>query len=431
MMNTMGDLQQKINSFVKVHTLPNVLNVLITELGSDKATPTSIAKIISKDISLTARLLRVANSAFYRRQSEISTIDMAISVLGIRAVKALALSVSMFELTETASNNLVNLNQFWYHSLEIAVTARRLAEHTRDVQPEEAFVCGLIHDLGILFFVQEFPEKYQKVNALIKQGKSYEEAEIEVIGMSHSDAGARIATAWHLPMIFQESLAYHHKHHFLTEENHIPQVWEIVNLAHRFCRKGIDVPPDVTAGIIEARHKLAQALGIEAGIVSKILSEVPNLVLSAASFLDVNIGDPLTILKNVNEELGKIYEEYESAIVDNDSMQRRFLEQEKDKAALEALRTTLATFSHYVNNATATIVGRAQILDLYLNQGKLEDPDGKIQQSVKIISESVDTICAVLDELKELPEFKTVAYHGSSRILDIDENIKARLGRLA
>jgi len=428
----MGTLQSKINNFVKVHTIPNVLTALLHELENPDASSGSIAKIISKDISLTAKLLRVANSPFYKRQSEIASVEMAVTMLGLKAVKAQVLSVSMFDIANPKDiAEISDIKDFWRHNMEVAVIASELARHIKGLQPEEAFVCGLMHDLGILFFIQELPYQYKGVLNQTRAGKNIEEAELETMGMTHSEAGAKIAQAWKLPQIIQNSIAFHHKHDIDTPEDSVPEIWRIVNLAHRFCHLGLDVDEKLNAPSIENRHAISKSFGIDSQTACEILAGVPNLVLEAASFLDVDIGDPLMLLKSANEQLGSLYEEYEETILENERLHVRVLEQERSKAALEALRTTLATFSHYVNNATAAIVGRAQILDLYLNQGKLEDNDGKIAQSVKIISESVDTICAVLDELKEFPEFKTVSYHGSSRILDIDKNIKARLGRLA
>jgi putative nucleotidyltransferase with HDIG domain len=424
-------LQSKINDFVKIHTLPNVLTTLLDELSAENSTPASISEIIKNDISLTARLLRAANSAFYRRQSEITTIDTAISILGLKAVKALALSVSMFDITNGKNSQIINLHDFWRHNLEVAVIARQLAAHINGGQPEEAFVCGLLHDLGILFFIQEYEDKYAQVLELVNSDRSFEETEIEVIGMGHSEAGARIASAWRLPQMVCDSIANHHIYSPPGCGDDGTEVWHLVNLAHRCCRAGIDITDNIQANEIERKNEYARSLGFDAHAISRILSGVPGLVLQAASFLDVDIGNPVTLLQQVNEQLGKVYEEYEETLLENEYLHAKTLQQEKSRIALESLRTTLATFSHYVNNATAAIIGRAQILDLYLNQGKLKDTDGKISHSVKIISESVDTICAVLEELKEFPEFKTVAYHGSSRILDIDKNIKAKLGRLA
>lgn len=428
----MDRLRLKIDKFVKIHIISPVLNALIKRLENEQSDPGSIAEIISQDISLTSRLLRVANSAFYKRRAEVKTIDQAVAVLGTRAVKALALSVSLFDVAYSKSlSRLINLKEFWRHNLEVAVISSLLAEKIEGCQPEEAFACGLLHDLGIVFFIQEFPRDYGKVLELMNGSRLLEDAEKDIFGMTHSEIGARIVTGWNLPDIFEESVANHHRQDLPPTASPKVEIWQVVNLAHRFCRQGIDVIENIPPKMIEQRYQMALNMRIDTDSTCQLLAEVQDKVIKIASFLDIDISDPLTLLTKANAELGKLYELYEKAIVENERLHARLLEEEKNRVALEALGTILATFSHFINNATAAIIGRAQILNLLLEQRKLGDPEGKIAESVKIISESVDLISAVLEETKELTEFKTISYHGRSRILDIDKKVKARLGRLA
>jgi putative nucleotidyltransferase with HDIG domain len=428
----MDRLHSKICKFAKLHTIPPVLDALIKRLEDDESNPGIIAEIIGQDISLTARVLRVANSAFYKRQLEVKTIDQAVAVLGTRAVKALALSVSLFDVAYSkSSSRLMDLKEFWRHNLEVAVISSLLAEKVSGCQPEEAFACGMLHDLGILFLIQEFPKDYSKVLES-KDGDSFlEDTEREIFGMTHSEIGAKIVTTWNLPGIFGDSVANHHRQDLQPIISPEIEIWRIVNLAHRFCRQGIDVVENISSKMIEQRYQMVSDMGIDTDSTCRLLAEVQDRVIKIASFLDIDISDPLTLLTKANSELGKLYELYEKAIVENDKLNAKILEQEKSRIALRALETVLATFSHFINNATTAIIGRAQILDHLLKQQKLSDSEGKIAESVKIISESVDLISAVLEEAKELSEFNTISYYGRSRILDIEKKVKARLGRLA
>lgn len=428
----MDRLHSKICKFAKLHTIPPVLDALIKRLEDDESNPGIIAEIIGQDISLTARVLRVANSAFYKRQLEVKTIDEAVAVLGTRAVKALSLSVSLFDVAYSkSSSRLIDLKEFWRHNLEVAVISSLLAEKVSGCQPEEAFACGMLHDLGILFLIQEFPKDYSKV-LKSKDGDGFlEDAEREVFGLTHSEIGAKIVATWNLPGIFGDSVANHHRQDLQPITNLEIEIWRIVNLAHRFCRQGIDVVENISAKVIEQRYQMVSDMGIDTDSTCRLLAEVQDRVIKIASFLDIDISDPLTLLTKANSELGKLYELYEKAIIENDKLNAKILEQEKSRIALGALETVLATFSHFINNATTAIIGRAQILDHLLKQQKLSDSEGKIAESVKIISESVDLISAVLEEAKELSEFNTISYYGRSRILDIEKKVKARLGRLA
>ncbi|MCD6163026.1 MAG: HDOD domain-containing protein [candidate division Zixibacteria bacterium] len=428
----MDSLQLKIKNFARACTIPEVLATLLAELENEKSTSSSVAKILNQDISLSARLLRAANSPLYRRQFDIVTVEMAISVLGMKAVRALALSVSLFDITRKSKlNDHFNLKDFWRHNLEVAILSQKIADKCKHTQPEEAFVCGLMHDLGAFFFIQEYPSEYADVLKLKNAGEPIESAEQKVCKITHSEVGAAIASIWRLPSVISESILNHHQDELPEISPDKIKIWHIVNLAHRFCRKGFDIGSEPTPDEISKRYQIANMFGIEKETMRSLIKDVPEIVIQTASFLDIDIGDPLMLLQNANNELGKLYELYEMLMIKNENLQSKLIKEEKNKSAIEALQTTLATMSHYVNNANTAIIGRAQILDLYMTQGRLQDPEGKIAESVKIISDSVDVISAVLDELKEFPEYKTVVYHDNSRILDIDKNLKARLGRLA
>jgi len=428
----MENLRPKIDNFTKIHTMPPVLAKLLVELENDTSATSSVARIINNDVSLTARLLRAANSAFYKRQFEIDTVEKAVSVLGTKAVRALALSVSLFDITNsTRLSELIDFKEFWQHNLEVAIISQKLAGLVKCCQPEEAFTCGLLHDLGLLFFIQECRDEYSGVLKKMKTGEELEDVEKEAFGTSHSETGAIIASVWRLPGVICESIANHHNSNLKVLTGSDIEIWHLVNLAHRLCHQGLDVNSDQSPDEIKTRNQFAEAVGIDSQTVNQLMLEVPEMIIQTASFLDIDIGDPIILLQKANTELGYLYELYEKAKIENDDLQAKLFLNKKKEIILEVLTTTLATLSHYVNNANAAIVGRAQILELYIDQGRLDDPEGKIVESIRIISESVDVISAVLDELKELPEYKTVKYHDRSRIIDIDKKIKARLGRLA
>ena len=101
-----------------------------------------------------------------------------------------------------------------------------------------------------------------------------------------------------------------------------------------------------------------------------------------------------------------------------------------EKAALESLRTITATFNHYINNAAATILGRAQLIELGIKRGEVVDSLSKTSQAIEVIIGGVNTIQLVLGELKNLESFKTTIYHDDTHIIDIEKRIKDQLRRL-
>jgi signal transduction histidine kinase len=101
-------------------------------------------------------------------------------------------------------------------------------------------------------------------------------------------------------------------------------------------------------------------------------------------------------------------------------------EEERKKAELESLRIILATFSHYINNATTSIMGRSQLIDFAIKRGEIKDESGKISSSMKIIQQGVENITAVLNGLKKLDSFRTIKYHERSNIIDLQDKIEIK-----
>jgi signal transduction histidine kinase len=101
-----------------------------------------------------------------------------------------------------------------------------------------------------------------------------------------------------------------------------------------------------------------------------------------------------------------------------------------EKASLETLKTITATFNHYINNASATILGRAQLIELKINKGEINDPSGDTAHAMSTIVEGVNAICSVIGELEKLTKFKTTVYHDDTYIIDLENRLKKQLDSL-
>jgi len=153
-------------------------------------------------------------------------------------------------------------------------------------------------------------------------------------------------------------------------------------------------------------------------------------VAEEAGFLEIDIGSPDEILIEANRMIYEHYLAVEKLLLENRSMQREIAQTQMEKASLDALKTITATFNHYINNASATILGRAQLVELKLNKGEIADPAGEVTAAMRVISDGVNTICSVIEELKELSEFKTAVYHNDTYIVDIENRLSKRLEEL-
>jgi len=188
--------------------------VKINELIEDPAsTADQIAHVITQDVALTARLLRVANSPLYGFSTQVDTVSRAVTVLGTQQVRDLALATSASKTFKGIPNDLVSMESFWEHSILCALCARTLAMECLKRQREAVFVAGLLHDIGQLVLYHLLPDlSRQTLEACLDGPNELEsqEAEREIIGFDHAEVGGELAHRWSLPTNLQECIAYHH-----------------------------------------------------------------------------------------------------------------------------------------------------------------------------------------------------------------------------
>jgi nitrogen-specific signal transduction histidine kinase len=151
--------------------------------------------------------------------------------------------------------------------------------------------------------------------------------------------------------------------------------------------------------------------------------------IEEARFLEIDVGSPEDILMESNAIIYDHYLSVENLLADNQRMQREIARTQLEQAALESLKTITATFNHYINNAAATILGRAQLIEVGLRSGSRVSED-QITRAMEIIVNRVNTITTVMEELKTLSEIKTTVYHDNTYIIDIEKRVKERVARM-
>ncbi|MCX7933718.1 MAG: HDOD domain-containing protein [Planctomycetota bacterium] len=169
-----------------------------------------LAETILDDPSLTANVLRIANSAFYRRSRiRIRTVTGAIVLLGFEAIRNLALGLRVYQVLSNLPR-AKGFREIWQHSICCAVGAHALARRLSGALPEEAFVAGLLHDMGKLILDHFFAEEAARVRQIAPPpGLAYLQAEQQIIGCSHPDAGRFVARQWHFPEEIAEAIGSH------------------------------------------------------------------------------------------------------------------------------------------------------------------------------------------------------------------------------
>jgi putative nucleotidyltransferase with HDIG domain len=205
---SIADFKDKLQD---LPTLPAVAQQLNRESERDTFTAHSLAELISKDPPLAAKVLKLSNSAYYGLAKQVTTIDRAVTLLGISTIRNLALSISIFKLISRCKSAGLDIKGLWHHCLGVAVAAKILAAVRYPGQAEEAFLNGILHDIGAFAIIVLFPDQVTKVLELMIGSKLPQgEAEKKVLGFSHMEAGAIMAESWNFPEKHFRGIRFHH-----------------------------------------------------------------------------------------------------------------------------------------------------------------------------------------------------------------------------
>jgi len=222
----------------KIKALPTLSVVVarVIQVVSNPLTSASdLSGIITVDQALTAKVLKLANSAFYGFPFRIKNITQAVSILGFDTIRNLALTVSVHKIFTGETERGFSHQEFWKHSVGVAICSSLLAKKIKYKSPESAFTAGLLHDIGKNLFEQYLHEEFMEaLKVSSDKGISMKEAELEVIGTDHTAVGRMMAEKWNLPHELKTGIGYHHNPDEEKEENVMAT---IVYAANIMCKK--------------------------------------------------------------------------------------------------------------------------------------------------------------------------------------------------
>lgn len=206
------NLRRATESVLTLPTLPVVASRLLGMVDDPTVSAGALAKALSDDQVLTARVLKLANSSYYGFPRRIATVNLAVVVLGFDTVKDLVLSVAVMDLFQRGSRDgRFDLARFWDHSVRVAATSRRIARLLRWRAVGECFTAGILHDIGKVVLHQYQPREFDEmVRRVVEDGVPSLDAELDVLGATHADVGAWLAEKWNLPASLVEAVRHHH-----------------------------------------------------------------------------------------------------------------------------------------------------------------------------------------------------------------------------
>jgi len=284
------EITKLLERVAELSTLPEVTQRILSLTEDPSSSARDLNEVLKHDMALSAKLLRVVNSAFYGLPGRVADVDRAIVLLGFQAVRNLAIAATMASLfrkqgTEIRGFSAANL---WRHSVATAVASRSVVNTVglRSLR-EEAFLAGIVHDMGVLVEYQYAPQQFAAVMEVTNRGDSIlVEAEQSVLEMSHQDIGQALAERWKFPRSMQFVAGYHHQPERLAEEHRLlpSVVAEAGAMAESSGYKYLDVGRE---GYPEDISTLAETVQLSAEDREAICKSLPEMVEEASGWLDL------------------------------------------------------------------------------------------------------------------------------------------------
>lgn len=198
-------LQKIIEDLPNLPSMPNIVFEALQILGNPKSSIRQLSKVISRDLSITTQILKMVNSAYYGFPSQITTINQAMALLGLENVKGVIFGAATKPMLTTYSGKYL-----WTHSIRCAVGCQVISKGLGMGDPDEAFVVGLLHDVGKTVMEIYDRNRMKELHRLVSMGADQLYMEQNLFGFLHTEAGAALASKWKLPQVIVDCIRYHH-----------------------------------------------------------------------------------------------------------------------------------------------------------------------------------------------------------------------------
>lgn len=204
--------EQLVSNAGNLVSLPEVCIRINEMVDDDRCSAGEIGDVIIQDTALSGRLLKIVNSAYFGLPGKVETISRAVTLIGTRELRDMALATAACDMFTGIPADLINMDSFWHASLTCGVVARALGKECGVLHPERLFVMGVLHDIGRLVILQQLPEEARDI-ILISKGRDelLPLAENEVLGFSHGEVGYQLAHSWRLPESMATVIRWHHE----------------------------------------------------------------------------------------------------------------------------------------------------------------------------------------------------------------------------
>jgi HD-like signal output (HDOD) protein len=257
--------------------MPHIAAQVIDKLSEADSTPREIHHLIIKDQALAARVLKVANSPYYGASRSISTLRDAVMFMGFDSIRSLIMTAVLKGMFSHVS---LSEKLLWEHAVGCGCAARKIGAEIGFQRREEAFIAGLMHDVGKSVLFLRSPAIMRDImQEVYNDGAEFCDVELRLLGFTHSDVGRIIADKWRFATDIEDSIAYHHQP---GQARSAPELTRIVSLGNSICHK-LEVGPTRKPDIDLNDTESAKALGLRPAAIETILYSVREALQSQDS----------------------------------------------------------------------------------------------------------------------------------------------------
>lgn len=324
-MNTVinTELRGKLQRFSNLPSIHQIIVNIKQVANNPKSSPGDLANCILADHQLTSKILRMANSAHYGNYSgKINTVTHAIVLMGFNVVHNIAISLAVYEvINKLPDKNSFDITSFWTRSLACGVIAKFLARQLNKPKLiEMAFIAGFMHDIGQAILAGVFPDKYQHISNLDKEGNDICETEKVLLGIDHLEAGAFVASQWNLPESLIQPIAEHHRVGMAADERSSNVLVDLVYLADLLYPHVMQEANIEVSSYKSELEQVQQLIDVSKESVAELVSVCRDEVTEIARDLQINIDAEFKPLPAQEPDISEIHQQ-----LNNQELQLAFL----------------------------------------------------------------------------------------------------------
>lgn len=307
-------IQDLLRKGIELPSPPEIAVRILEEIKKDECSLDRLAAIIETDPALVTRIIRISNSSFYGPMTRVNTLQRALSILGLNAVKNIALSFVLTENMRGEEKSVFDYDLFWRRSVTAAVGAELVSEMI-GLPCKEIFITSLLQDLGMVIMFLSHPEQYQKVLEEVQSAEvCVKDTETRIFGFTHPDVGAIVLKEWGFPQNIYAPIGFHHDPQNAAAECRLDA--QVLQLANQ-----LSVVYHGQQGVVvleKIKQTCEKSFNVDSDKVDTVVDEVARRTIEMLSFFDIPPGDmqPFSaLLQEANAQLGKLNLTYEQLLL--------------------------------------------------------------------------------------------------------------------